>query len=64
MKSNINMSDLKVLLDEVFEKYDDGLINKIDYILKCKAIIDEAIMIEKTKACTTLETIEKYGSCD
>jgi len=64
MKSNINMSDLKVLLDEVFEKYDDGLINKIDYILKCKAIIDEAIMIEKTKAYTTLETIEKYESCN
>jgi len=62
MKSNINMSDLKVLLDELFDKYDLGTINRIEYLLKCKAVLNEAITAEKEKANVTIKAIE--DSCN
>jgi len=54
--------DTKVLLDEIFDKYDLGTINRIEYLLKCKAVLNEVITAEKEKAIMTIKAIE--DSCN
>jgi len=63
-KSNVNVNDIKVLLGFVYDKYENGLISDVEYLIRCKAVIYEAIAIQKAEASITLKAIEESESCD